>query len=91
MSAIDFRTSVKRKEDPKGDRVVITMDGKVSWDNDEMSGKSGVSFNRKLVWTDVMHALHPSFCHTLLWAKVKRGPGTIVETPYESMRLMLRK
>jgi hypothetical protein len=30
MSAIDFRTSVKRKADPKGDRVVITMDGKVS-------------------------------------------------------------
>ena len=30
MSAIDFRTSVKRKEDPKGDRVVITLDGKVS-------------------------------------------------------------
>lgn len=29
MSAIDFRTSVKRKADPKGDRVVITMDGKV--------------------------------------------------------------
>ncbi|KAI5451195.1 Cyanate hydratase [Naganishia albida] len=28
MSAIDFRTSVKRKADPKGDRVVITMDGK---------------------------------------------------------------
>ncbi|KAJ9107648.1 hypothetical protein QFC21_001108 [Naganishia friedmannii] len=28
MSAIDFRTSVKRKQDPKGDRVVITMDGK---------------------------------------------------------------
>nr|XP_019005560.1 cyanate hydratase [Kwoniella mangroviensis CBS 8507]OCF69021.1 cyanate hydratase [Kwoniella mangroviensis CBS 8507] len=31
MSAIDFRTSVERKPDPKGDRVVITMDGKVSW------------------------------------------------------------
>jgi hypothetical protein len=29
MSAIDFRTSVKRVEDPKGDRVVITLDGKV--------------------------------------------------------------
>ncbi|WWC59046.1 cyanate hydratase [Kwoniella dejecticola CBS 10117] len=28
MSAIDFRTSVERKKDPKGDRVVITMDGK---------------------------------------------------------------
>ncbi|WWD08089.1 cyanate hydratase [Kwoniella europaea PYCC6329] len=28
MSAIDFRTSVERKPDPKGDRVVITMDGK---------------------------------------------------------------
>lgn len=30
MSAIDFRTSVVRKPDPKGDRVVITLDGKVS-------------------------------------------------------------
>jgi hypothetical protein len=30
MSAIDFRTSVARKSDPKGDRVVITLDGKVS-------------------------------------------------------------
>jgi hypothetical protein len=30
MSAIDFRTSVTRKPDPKGDRVVITLDGKVS-------------------------------------------------------------
>lgn len=29
MSAIDFRTSVERKPDPKGDRVVIVMDGKV--------------------------------------------------------------
>ncbi|WRT65154.1 cyanate hydratase [Kwoniella shivajii] len=28
MSAIDFRTSLERKKDPKGDRVVITMDGK---------------------------------------------------------------
>lgn len=28
MSAIDFRTSVERKPDPKGDRVVIVMDGK---------------------------------------------------------------
>lgn len=28
MSAIDFRTSVARKPDPKGDRVVITLDGK---------------------------------------------------------------
>lgn len=28
MSAIDFRTSVTRKADPKGDRVVITLDGK---------------------------------------------------------------
>ncbi len=28
MSAIDFRTSVTRKPDPKGDRVVITLDGK---------------------------------------------------------------
>ena len=31
MSAIDFRTSVARKADPKGDRVVITLDGKVSF------------------------------------------------------------
>ncbi|WVR04335.1 cyanate hydratase [Kwoniella sp. DSM 27419] len=28
MSAIDFRTSLERKPDPKGDRVVITLDGK---------------------------------------------------------------
>jgi cyanate lyase len=28
MSAIDFRTSVKRKADPNGDRVVIELDGK---------------------------------------------------------------
>lgn len=28
MSAIDFNMSVERKEDPKGDRVVVTMDGK---------------------------------------------------------------
>ena len=31
MSAIDFRTSLVRKPDPKGDRVVITLDGKVCW------------------------------------------------------------
>jgi cyanate lyase len=28
MSAIDFNMSVERKADPKGDRVVVTMDGK---------------------------------------------------------------
>ncbi|MFB4164414.1 cyanase [Alteribacillus sp. JSM 102045] len=28
MSAIDFRLDVDRKEDPNGDRVVVTMDGK---------------------------------------------------------------
>lgn len=28
MSAIDYKMYVDRKEDPKGDRVVITMDGK---------------------------------------------------------------
>ncbi|NIR58531.1 MAG: cyanase [Gammaproteobacteria bacterium] len=28
MSAIDFTISVDKKEDPKGDRVVITLDGK---------------------------------------------------------------
>lgn len=28
MSAIDFNMTVERKEDPKGDRVVVTMDGK---------------------------------------------------------------
>ena len=28
MSAIDFELSIDRKEDPKGDRVVVTMDGK---------------------------------------------------------------
>lgn len=28
MSAIDFNMSVEKKADPKGDRVVLTMDGK---------------------------------------------------------------
>ncbi|WP_417499022.1 cyanase [Methylophaga sp.] len=28
MSAIDFNMSVERKHDPKGDRVVVTMNGK---------------------------------------------------------------
>lgn len=28
MSAIDFTLSVDKKKDPKGDRVVVTMDGK---------------------------------------------------------------
>ena len=28
MSAIDFELDVQRKEDPKGDRVVVTMNGK---------------------------------------------------------------
>jgi len=28
MSAIDFNMSIERKLDPKGDRVVVTMDGK---------------------------------------------------------------
>lgn len=28
MSAIDFNMSIERKHDPKGDRVVVTMDGK---------------------------------------------------------------
>jgi cyanate lyase len=28
MSAIDFEMDVQRKEDPKGDRVVVTMNGK---------------------------------------------------------------
>ncbi len=28
MSAIDFEMSLERKEDPKGDRVVITLNGK---------------------------------------------------------------
>ena len=28
MSAIDFELDVQRKEEPKGDRVVITMSGK---------------------------------------------------------------
>ncbi|WWD21937.1 cyanate hydratase [Kwoniella shandongensis] len=28
MSAINFRTSLERKPDPEGDRVVITLDGK---------------------------------------------------------------
>ena len=28
MSAIDFEMSVDRKEDPKGDRVVVTLNGK---------------------------------------------------------------
>ncbi|MDB4542585.1 cyanase, partial [Pseudomonadales bacterium] len=28
MSAIDFTMEVEKKENPKGDRVIITMDGK---------------------------------------------------------------
>jgi cyanate lyase len=28
MSAIDYKMYVEKVEDPKGDRVVITMDGK---------------------------------------------------------------
>ena len=28
MSAIDFFMNIDRKEDPAGDRVVVTMDGK---------------------------------------------------------------
>ncbi|MFD2615737.1 MULTISPECIES: cyanase [Terrilactibacillus] len=28
MSAIDFKMNLEKKEDPKGDRVVITLDGK---------------------------------------------------------------
>ena len=28
MSAIDFELDIQRKPDPKGDRVVVTMDGK---------------------------------------------------------------
>ncbi len=28
MSAIDFELDIQRKEDPRGDRVVITLDGK---------------------------------------------------------------
>lgn len=28
MSAIDFTLSIDKKEDPKGDRIVVTMDGK---------------------------------------------------------------
>jgi cyanate lyase len=28
MSAIDFSLNVDRQEDPKGDRVVVTMNGK---------------------------------------------------------------
>src|SRR5436190_8250364 len=28
MSAIDFEMDIQRKEDPKGDRVIITMNGK---------------------------------------------------------------
>ncbi|GAB3812375.1 cyanase [Tessaracoccus terricola] len=28
MSAIDFNVSVTRREDPKGDRIVVTFDGK---------------------------------------------------------------
>lgn len=30
MSAIGFRTSLEKKTDATGDRVVITLDGKVS-------------------------------------------------------------
>ncbi|SDH82247.1 Cyanate lyase C-terminal domain-containing protein [Alteribacillus persepolensis] len=28
MSAIDFKIDIEKKEDPNGDRVAITMDGK---------------------------------------------------------------
>jgi len=28
MSAIDFTINIDKKEDPKGDRVVVTLDGK---------------------------------------------------------------
>ena len=28
MSAIDFTCEINKKEDPKGDRVIVTMDGK---------------------------------------------------------------
>jgi cyanate lyase len=28
MSAVDFEMTIERREDPKGDRVVVTMDGK---------------------------------------------------------------
>jgi cyanate lyase len=28
MSAIDFTLDIARQEDPKGDRVVVTMNGK---------------------------------------------------------------
>ncbi len=28
MSAVDFTMSVTKKPDPKGDRVIVTMDGK---------------------------------------------------------------
>ena len=28
MSAIDFELDVQKKEDPKGDRVIVTMNGK---------------------------------------------------------------
>ena len=28
MSAIDFDMEIKRKEDPKGDRVIVTLNGK---------------------------------------------------------------
>lgn len=28
MSAIDFTMDIEKKEDPKGDRVIITLDGK---------------------------------------------------------------
>ena len=38
MSAIDFRTSLVRKPDPKGDRVVITLDGKVCFIFPHFSG-----------------------------------------------------
>ncbi|MGH7769640.1 MAG: cyanase, partial [Candidatus Binatia bacterium] len=28
MSAIDFEMDIQKKEDPKGDRVVVTLNGK---------------------------------------------------------------
>jgi cyanate lyase len=41
MSAINFRMSIERRPDPKGDRVIVTFDGKFldyAWKHEEQEG-----------------------------------------------------
>jgi len=50
MSAIDFELDLQKKEDPKGDRVIITMNGKFlpykKWEQIcESSQASGLFFD----------------------------------------------